>query len=1360
MDNEAKAPLAQVASESSSNIAITEEKKKDKGSDKKDKKNKKADGKEPEKPPPLQFGANESKGFSVRVHIVEARELRSRDSGGTSDPICFVTLNGQKQKTAVMKKTLSCVWDHCFFFDLTMNQAEFESNIIQIDVFDANTIRRNVLIGSASVDLKRVYYEPGHEMYKKWVALVDKTGETEGLQGFLQFSCAVVVQGEPLPPPRSEDDEDDNLDLDNLDLQSLVLSGPDISVEEYYIFAKIYHADNLPQTDKNGLADPFLEVKCSGRSHRTQVKKNTLTPVFNEQLDLPAASPSLSDRVEILCYDWDRVGENDLICSQYFSFNSLREKKWGPGYIYFYGAPGGDCSKKADPFNRGYQEGSSYRGRLLLELSAQPTRKPRINSRVIPTCEIKNEEYKLMVDVYEGSEMVGTSSSVSLEFSVAHQKLDSVKSKNAKKGSVQFYTQTDGKILLPNNTNFDDIHGVPDLLMEVYVKSWTGSKQRAGYLRLKLADVMGFDNQPKWYTIQQDDFSFKYSEGVIPGDILMCVNFGLWDDAPEIRAHLDMLKRERFQLRTHLYQARNLPAADSNGLSDPYALVRISGAQVKSAVIKETLNPTWYTTVVLEVDLPVPLQYAPDINLLIYDYDVASGDDLLGRMTFPVYDADSKMQPLPEWYPLHFDDPAVTEGEILVSFQLIPLAEAANTPIPNIRPAFKDCYFEINAVGLRNLVPHLLLPINNPSIEFDTGDAQSRNATRNKARVNKRDADILETVHLSVPLPLEQVFAPVINVRVFDDRPIFGKVLVGTASIPIAPYLPWNKGKVPFEKQGLPLRVNEIPGARGSVARPRLSQAKAPGAQVEEIKEETDNKDNNDNNDNKDNKEKKEKKDNKEKKEINKPANADDVAIEVKDEAGEGRSLPEVEEQDLAGEMTEDQVEDEPEEEEKKHPSTDAELELLLADELPFEQFNIYRGKTRGLSYFEKLFMSKDALKNGRTVAGTFKGRFRVIENEKLRYVEDPINLKDVYKPRNLIVRVYCLRGLSIVPHDDNGYSDPYLILDTGVQTTTKKEGCLVMKTQNPDFFHCYEMKAIIPGSQLKISMWDHDDLSGDDLIGETCIDLENRFFCPKWVKMDPKLIELRTLWTDVSRCPQGRLEMFVEVLTPEEAARIPPKNIAPPQPKPFELRLVVWQTRKCAPKDEKKSDIFVSAMMDGMPRSERQETDSHWNSKDGTGSFNWRMKFPLMLPYPNPRLKLQIWDKDLISADDIIAEAILNLSKYFKRAYKTDKGFEFTEKWIQCYHPDFGAAVQGEIQVTLELLPKEIADIRPNGYRRDDPNQYPFLKPPIRPESSFNPLNPLGWIKLGGGAFMKQARYFCIVLGILAIIMLAWRLS
>ena len=53
-------------------------------------------------------------------------------------------------------------------------------------------------------------------------------------------------------------------------------------------------------------------------------------------------------------------------------------------------------------------------------------------------------------------------------------------------------------------------------------------------------------------------------------------------------------------------------------------------------------------------------------------------------------------------------------------------------------------------------------------------------------------------------------------------------------------------------------------------------------------------------------------------------------------------------------------------------------------------------GQTRGLNAFEKAIAKKNGQGN-RLVVGKFKGRFRVIENSMLKYVEDPINLKVSY---------------------------------------------------------------------------------------------------------------------------------------------------------------------------------------------------------------------------------------------------------------------------------------------------------------------------------------------------------------------------
>jgi len=48
------------------------------------------------------------------LQVIEARELKSRDAGGTSDPICFVTVHNQKQKTSVIKATLNALWVSVF----------------------------------------------------------------------------------------------------------------------------------------------------------------------------------------------------------------------------------------------------------------------------------------------------------------------------------------------------------------------------------------------------------------------------------------------------------------------------------------------------------------------------------------------------------------------------------------------------------------------------------------------------------------------------------------------------------------------------------------------------------------------------------------------------------------------------------------------------------------------------------------------------------------------------------------------------------------------------------------------------------------------------------------------------------------------------------------------------------------------------------------------------------------------------------------------------------------------------------------------------------------------------------------------
>lgn len=70
------------------------------------------------------------------------------------------------------------------------------------------------------------------------------------------------------------------------------------------------------------------------------------------------------------------------------------------------------------------------------------------------------------------------------------------------------------------------------------------------------------------------------------------------------------------------------------------------------------------------------------------------------------------------------------------------------------------------------------------------------------------------------------------------------------------------------------------------------------------------------------------------------------------------------------------------------------------------------------------------------------------------------------------------------------------------------------MDTDCPKFFDSYELKVEFPGSpDLEVWAYDYDLLFGDDLIGFTKIDLDNRWYSQNWLSIEYKPIEYRDLY-------------------------------------------------------------------------------------------------------------------------------------------------------------------------------------------------------------------------------------------------------
>jgi len=408
----------------------------------------------------------------------------------------------------------------------------------------------------------------------------------------------------------------------------------------------------------------------------------------------------------------------------------------------------------------------------------------------------------------------------------------------------------------------------------------------------------------------------------------------------------------------------------------------------------------------------------------------------------------------------------------------------------------------------------------------------------------------------------------------------------------------------------------------------------------------------------------------------------------------ENRTGPEVQESFPQG--SELQVEPE----KPKRPVVKHELELDLKNP-PFNVFKLYRMKG-----------------DKRIDVGEWKGGLKILSAKNKEPKDD---LNKIFAPTEYHVRLYILEAFQLVPKDADGSNDPYLIVRCGNQVfdriDLRKEG-----TSRPGFFDVIQFNTTFPtASSVTVEVWDYDLGSASDLIGRTRLDLESRINCPDWKALSPmKPIEYRTLWNPSSANAQGQIAMWVDIMTPQEARTIPVENITPPAPVDYELRCIVWETRKVPFKDATMSDIFVTAYPEGA---KPQYTDTHWRSENGEGKFNWRMNFRVTVPNAIPKFKVQIWDKDILNPNDAIAEANLNLRTFYMNTWnKKLSSAQLTRQWCVLSHPSSSTSM-GEISLSFDLLTLEEASRRPAGKGREGPDA---LLPPVRPETSFNPFgNP-----------------------------------
>ena len=360
------------------------------------------------------------------------------------------------------------------------------------------------------------------------------------------------------------------------------------------------------------------------------------------------------------------------------------------------------------------------------------------------------------------------------------------------------------------------------------------------------------------------------------------------------------------------------------------------------------------------------------------------------------------------------------------------------------------------------------------------------------------------------------------------------------------------------------------------------------------------------------------------------------------------------------------------------------------------------------------LFRGCDGILSREQPCGKFKGYVRIVQ-KGVPPPPQPMDMSELFIENKVVVRLYLLRAYNLPPMDLNGSTDSYPEIELAGKVTCDTDS-KVETNLNPNYYSSYELFATIPGAcNLKISLFDADHVGARDFIGATTIDLENRWFNSEWRDMELKPVEMRTLHTPLNKMAMGKIELWVEMMTPGEARTCPMFDIKPPPPEQFELRVVVWQTKdvpmrnhegdtrvdmqvkvnfigyesvqsdhgtggnnnrwdyaqtagemvgmmqKNVDKMGENAALKLKGMRDAAGASanpgNEKETDVHWMCTTGQGTFNYRMIWPMLYNLDSlidkpMRLQIKVYDYD-VGKDDLIGETQLNLNDMLTDAFK-----------------------------------------------------------------------------------------------------------
>ncbi|XP_074477188.1 myoferlin-like isoform X5 [Sebastes fasciatus] len=505
-----------------------------------------------------------------------------------------------------------------------------------------------------------------------------------------------------------------------------------------------------------------------------------------------------------------------------------------------------------------------------------------------------------------------------------------------------------------------------------------------------------------------------------------------------------------YHLRVYVYQAQNLASMDKDSFSDPYAHISFLHLSKTTEKLRATLNPTWDQTLIfsdVEIygDPKNVSQRPPDVVVEFYDHDQVGKDELLGRsVCVPMVKLNPGIDQTPKllWYPIiHKGQKA---GEALLAAELILKDKSGESDLP-LLPSMRAENLYMVPQGIRPVVQLTAVEIlawglrNMKAYQLASISSPSLVVECGGQRVEsaviknmKKSPNFPSSVlFVKVLLPKEEMYTPPIVLKIIDHRPFGRKPVVGQCTI------------TTLEQFRCDPYVITAEGAMSSkMAMMMASPSKHLSINMEE-----------------------------------------------------NRPLLETQEKETVDwwskfyASTGDQ--------QKCGPYLKKGYDTLKVYECDLEDVPEFKGLTDFCNTFKLLRGKNENGDDDPTVVGELKGSFKVYPlPDDPGVAPPPRQFRELPEsgPQECLVRLYVVRGIDLQPKDNNGRCDPYIKMSLGKNTIDDRDN-YAPNTTSPVFGRMFEMTCFLPQDKdLKISIYDYDLLSRDEKVGETVIDLENRF--------------------------------------------------------------------------------------------------------------------------------------------------------------------------------------------------------------------------------------------------------------------------